>query len=98
LRKKPQYRKPTRPARPATPTTEERPRRQDPEALAFDGRVVEALPDAMFTVELENGHSVLGHLAGKMRKHYIRVLPGDRVTVELSPYDLSRGRIIFRHR
>jgi translation initiation factor IF-1 len=52
----------------------------------------------MFTVELDNGHSVLGHLAGKMRKHYIRVLPGDRVTVELSPYDLSRGRIIFRHR
>jgi translation initiation factor IF-1 len=52
----------------------------------------------MFTVELENGHSVLGHLAGKMRKNYIRVLPGDRVVVELSPYDLTRGRITFRHR
>jgi translation initiation factor IF-1 len=52
----------------------------------------------MFTVELENGHNVLGHLAGKMRKHYIRVLPGDRVIVELSPYDLTRGRITFRHR
>ena len=52
----------------------------------------------MFTVELENGHSVLSHLAGKMRKNYIRVLPGDRVVVELSPYDLSRGRITYRHR
>ncbi len=98
MRKKTTYKKPSRPARPATTQTEERPRRQNPEALAFEGRVVEALPDAMFTVELENGHSVLGHLAGKMRKHYIRVLPGDRVTVELSPYDLTRGRIIFRHR
>ncbi|MGH2562727.1 MAG: translation initiation factor IF-1 [Thermomicrobiales bacterium] len=66
--------------------------------MAVDGRVTEALPNAMFTVELENGHHVLGHLAGKMRKHYIRVLPGDRVVVELSPYDLTRGRITFRHR
>jgi translation initiation factor IF-1 len=98
--KKPTYRRPSRPARPpATPaTTEERPRRQDPDALAMEGRVTEALPDAMFRVELENGHAVLGHLAGKMRKNYIRVLPGDRVTVELSPYDLTRGRITFRHR
>jgi translation initiation factor IF-1 len=62
------------------------------------GRVVTALPNAMFTVELDNGHSVLGHLAGKMRKNFIRVLPGDRVIVELSPYDLTRGRITFRHR
>ena len=96
--KKPPFRRPPRPPRPSTTTTDERPRRQASDAIAVDGRVVEALPDAMFTVELENGHTVLGHLAGKMRKHYIRVLPGDRVTVELSPYDLSRGRITFRHR
>jgi len=98
LPKKPQYRKPSRPApNPATPV-EERPRRQDPDAITVDGRVVDALPNAMFTVELENGHSVLSHLAGKMRTNYIRVLPGDRVTVELSPYDLTRGRITYRHR
>jgi len=60
--------------------------------------VIDALPNAMFRVELENGHTVLGHLAGKMRKNFIRVLPGDRVTVELSPYDLTRGRITFRQR
>jgi len=99
--KRPQNRRPVRPARPAPPPgtpTEERPRRQDPNAIAVDGRVVDALPNAMFTVELENGHTVLGHLGGKMRKNYIRVLPGDRVIVELSPYDLSRGRITFRHR
>ncbi|HUG16608.1 MAG TPA: translation initiation factor IF-1 [Thermomicrobiales bacterium] len=66
--------------------------------MSVNGRVVTALPNAMFTVELDNGHSVLGHLAGKMRKNFIRVLPGDRVIVELSPYDLTRGRITFRHR
>ena len=93
-------RRPTRPARqaPPPPVGEERPRRQDPNAIAVDGRVVDALPNAMFTVELDNGHTVLGHLGGKMRKNYIRVLPGDRVVVELSPYDLTRGRITFRHR
>jgi translation initiation factor IF-1 len=98
LPKKPQYRKP--PPRPTTPAvpTEERPRRENPDAIAVDGRVVDALPNAMFRVELENGHSVLGHLGGKMRKNYIRVLPGDRVVVELSPYDLTRGRITYRHR
>ena len=97
--KKPPYRKPIRPAKPAAPgTTEERPRRENPDAITVDGRVVDALPNAMFTVELDNGHRVLGHLGGKMRKHYIRVLTGDRVTVELSPYDLSRGRITFRQR
>ncbi len=97
---KPQNRRPSRPVRPVVPAVpgEERPRRQDPNAIAVDGRVMEALPNAMFTVELENGHTVLGHLGGKMRKNYIRVLPGDRVVVELSPYDLSRGRITFRHR
>ncbi|HET8523720.1 MAG TPA: translation initiation factor IF-1 [Thermomicrobiales bacterium] len=66
--------------------------------MTVEGRVIDALPNAMFTVELENGHTVLSHLAGKMRTNYIRVLPGDRVTVELSPYDLSRGRITYRHR
>ena len=96
--RKTQYRKPPRPApTPATPT-EERPRRENPDAITVDGRVVDALPNAMFTVALENGHTVLSHLAGKMRTNYIRVLPGDRVTVELSPYDLTRGRITYRHR
>lgn len=96
--KKPQYRKPPRPARaPAVPVSEG-PRRVDPDAIAVDGKVVDALPNAMFTVELENGHNVLVHLAGKMRKNFIRVLPGDRVIVELSPYDLTRGRITYRHR
>jgi len=79
-------------------TTEERVRRENPNAVTMDGKVTEALPNAMFTVELENGRSVLGHLGGKMRKNSIRVLPGDRVVVELSPYDLTRGRITFRHR
>src|SRR5687767_11944673 len=99
LPKKPSYRKPVRNTAPAPGTvTEERPRRQDPDAISVDGRVVDALPNAMFRVELENGHTVLSHLAGKMRTNYIRVLPGDRVTVELSPYDLTRGRITYRHR
>ena len=68
------------------------------EAIQVEATVVEPLPNAMFRVELENGHTVLSHLAGKMRTNYIRVLPGDRVTVELSPYDLTRGRITYRHR
>jgi len=96
-RKNTQYRRPA-PARPPVTPTEERPRRQDPDAITVDGRVVDALPNAMFRVELENGHTVLSHLGGKMRTNYIRVLPGDRVTVELSPYDLTRGRITYRHR
>lgn len=74
------------------------PRRVNPDAIAVEGKIVDALPNAMFTVELENGHQVLGHLGGRMRRNYIRVLPGDRVIVELSPYDLTRGRITFRHR
>jgi translation initiation factor IF-1 len=99
LPKKPVYRKPPRPAKAAQPpTTETRPRHETPDAITVEGRVVDALPNAKFTVELENGHNVLGHLGGKMRKNYIRVLPGDRVVVELSPYDLTRGRITFRHR
>lgn len=66
------------------------------EAIVIDGIVVEPLPNAMFRVELENGHKVLAHISGKMRMHYIRILPGDKVTVELSPYDLSKGRITYR--
>ncbi|MDD5247498.1 MAG: translation initiation factor IF-1 [Rhodocyclaceae bacterium] len=60
------------------------------------GEVVENLPNAMFRVKLENGHVVLGHISGKMRMHYIRILPGDKVTVQLTPYDLTKGRIVFR--
>jgi translation initiation factor IF-1 len=60
--------------------------------------VVEPLPNAMFRVELENGHKVLAHISGKMRMHFIKILPGDKVTVELSPYDLSRGRIVYRYK
>ena len=66
------------------------------EAIAVEGTVVEPLPNAMFKVELENGHKVLAHISGKMRMHFIRILPGDKVTVELSPYDLTRGRITYR--
>jgi translation initiation factor IF-1 len=66
--------------------------------IELEGTVMEALPNAMFRVNLPNGHSVLAHLAGKMRKHFIKVLPGDKVKVELSPYDLTRGRITFRLR
>ena len=66
------------------------------ELLEFPGVVVELLPNATFRVKLDNGHVVLGHISGKMRMHYIRILPGDKVTVELTPYDLSRARIVFR--
>ena len=68
------------------------------EGIEVEGRVVEPLPNAMFPVELENGHIVLAHISGKMRMHFIKILPGDKVTVQLSPYDLSRGRITFRAR
>ena len=64
----------------------------------LEGTIVESLPNAMFRVELENGHKVLAHISGKMRMHYIKILPGDKVTVELSPYDLSRGRIVYRYK
>ena len=66
------------------------------DAIEVAGIVKEALPNAMFRVELENSHLVLAHISGKMRQHYIRILPGDKVTVELSPYDLTRGRIVYR--
>ena len=67
-------------------------------ASGVEGTVVEPLPNAMFRVELENGHKVLAHISGKMRMHYIRILPGDRVQVELTPYDLTRGRITYRYK
>jgi translation initiation factor IF-1 len=66
------------------------------EALRLEAKVVEARPNAMFLVELENGHRILAHVSGKMRMNFIRILPGDRVTVEMSPYDLSKGRIVYR--
>lgn len=68
------------------------------ETITLDGKIVDTLPNAMFRVELENGHTVLAYLSGKMRKYYIRVLLGDRVKVELSQYDLTKGRITYRHR
>jgi len=67
-------------------------------AIELEGTVLEPLPNAMFKVELENGHKVLAHISGKMRMHYIRILPGDKVTVEVSPYDLTRGRITYRYK
>ena len=66
--------------------------------IEFEGRVIEPLPNAMFRVELENGHKVLAHVSGKIRMNFIRILPGDKVTVELSPYDLTRGRIVYRYK
>jgi translation initiation factor IF-1 len=68
------------------------------EGIQVEGRVLEALPNAMFKVELDNGHVILAHISGKMRKNYISILPNDRVLLELSPYDLSRGRITYRHK
>ena len=65
--------------------------------LQLEGEVLDAMPNAMFKVRLENDHEVVAHISGKMRMHYIRILPGDRVTVEISPYDLSKGRITYRH-
>jgi translation initiation factor IF-1 len=68
------------------------------DAIEVEGRVTKALPNAVFNVELTTGHSVLAHVSGKLRQHFIRILPGDKVTVELSPYDLTRGRITYRLR
>ncbi|MPZ91279.1 MAG: translation initiation factor IF-1 [Actinobacteria bacterium] len=68
------------------------------EGIQVEGTVTETLPNAMFRVKLDNGHEVLAHISGKMRMHYIRILPGDKVLVELSPYDLSRGRVVYRYK
>ncbi len=67
------------------------------DAIRLEAKVIDALPNAVFKVELENGHQILAHVSGKMRMHFIRILPGDEVTVEMSPYDLSRGRIVLRN-
>ena len=66
------------------------------DVIEVEGKVLEKLPNAMFSVELENGHQILAHISGKLRMNYIRILPGDKVTIEMSPYDLSKGRIIWR--
>ena len=68
------------------------------EGIQVEGTVVESLPNATFRVQLENGHRLLAHISGKMRMHFIKILPGDKVTVELSPYDLTRGRIVYRYK
>ena len=67
-------------------------------AIEQDGTIVEALSNAMFRVELENGHEIIAHISGKMRMHYIKILPGDKIRVEMSPYDLSKGRIVVRYK
>ena len=67
-------------------------------AIEQDGTIMEALSNAMFRVELENGHEIIAHISGKMRMHYIKILPGDKIRVEMSPYDLSKGRIVFRYK
>ena len=68
------------------------------EAIRVDGKVTQALPNTVFRVKLENGHTLLAHMAGKMRKNFIRIVPGDKVTLEISPYDLTKGRIVYRER
>lgn len=68
------------------------------EVIEVEGTVLETLPNAMFRVELSNGHVILAHISGKMRMHYIKILPGDRVTIEMTPYDLTKGRVTYRHR
>jgi len=68
------------------------------ESIEMEGTIIEALPNTLFRVELENGHEIIAHISGKMRKHYIRILRGDKVTVQLTPYDLTKGRITFRAR
>ena len=78
--------------------THKRDHKQKEEVIKVDGIVKETFPNAMFRVEIEGGHEVLGHVSGKMRMHYIKILPGDRVALELSPYDLKRGRIVLRYK
>lgn len=85
-----------RPSKQRNPAPREEERESRPDAIEVTGTVVEPLPNAMFRVELENGHIVLAHISGKMRRHFIRILRGDKVTVELSPYDLNRGRVVYR--
>jgi translation initiation factor IF-1 len=68
------------------------------EVIELEGTILETLPNAMFKVELENGHEILAHISGRMRMHYIKILPGDKVTIEMTPYDLTKGRITYRHK
>jgi translation initiation factor IF-1 len=84
----------------STVTVRKRPTLPKPkdDAIVLEGTILESLPNAMFRVELENSHKVLAHISGKMRMHYIRILPGDKVQVELTPYDLTRGRITYRYK
>ena len=100
MKKKTNYKKPQQHHRPAAtaPATPITPRRSRDDVITMDGIVQDALPNALFNIELENGHKVLGHISGKMRTNYIKIVPGDRVLVELSPYDLTKGRITFRYR
>jgi translation initiation factor IF-1 len=93
--KRPQQHKPAATTATATPAA---PRRTRDDVITMDGTIVDALPNTLFNIELENGHRILGHISGKMRTNYIRIVPGDRVLVELSPYDLTKGRITFRYR
>ena len=102
MKKKSSYPRSSRPQKRRTPdaatATAVGPRRSRDDVIAMEGTVVDALPNALFNVELENGHKVLGHISGKMRTHYIKIVPGDRVMVELSPYDLTKGRITYRYK
>ena len=68
------------------------------DVIEIEGKILESMPNAMFRVELENGHEIIAHISGKMRMHYIKILPGDKIKVEMSPYDLSKGRIVFRYK
>ena len=68
------------------------------ETIVLEGKIVDTLPNAMFRVELENGHIIIAHISGKMRMHYIKILPGDKVKLEMSPYDLTKGRIVYRYK
>jgi translation initiation factor IF-1 len=97
MAKKRQYQPRRRPARPDQVGDRAGPRAKD-DAIEAEGTVLESLPNVMFKVRLDNGHEVLGHISGKMRKNYVRIMPGDRVRIELSPYDLQRGRITWRLR
>jgi translation initiation factor IF-1 len=88
----------SRPSPNGSPTKEKTLPKPKEDAIVLEGTIRESLPNAMFKVELENGHAVLAHISGKMRMHYIRILPGDKVQVELTPYDLNRGRITYRYK
>lgn len=95
-RSKRRPRRPNKPSRPAA--SQDRELHATEDAVEVEGTVIEQLPNATFRVELGNGHKLLAHTSGKMRKHFIRIMPGDKVVVAISPYDLDRGRIVYRYR